>query len=69
VELVQLGAREAVRADQGAARPQYPQHLREHAAGEPVGRVTARVGYQNASAFVAAFRRETGVTPGEYFGR
>ncbi len=39
------------------------------AAGEPVGRVAARVGYQNASAFVAAFRRETDVPPGEYFGR
>jgi AraC-like DNA-binding protein/quercetin dioxygenase-like cupin family protein len=39
------------------------------AAGEPVGRVAVRVGYQNASAFVAAFRRETGMTPGGYFGR
>ena len=39
------------------------------AAGEPVGRVAVRVGYQNVSAFVAAFRRETGMTPGGYFGR
>ena len=39
------------------------------AAGEPVGRVAPRVGYLSASAFVAAFRQETGVTPGEYFGR
>lgn len=39
------------------------------AAGEPVGRVAVRVGYQNASAFVAAFRRQTGVTPGDYFRR
>ena len=39
------------------------------AAGEPVGRVAAAGGDLNASAFVAAFRQETGVTPGEYFGR
>jgi AraC-like DNA-binding protein/quercetin dioxygenase-like cupin family protein len=39
------------------------------AAGEPVGRVAPRVGYETASAFVAAFRRETGVTPAAYFGR
>jgi len=39
------------------------------AAGEPVGNVARRVGYDTASAFVAAFRRETGVTPGAYFGR
>ena len=37
------------------------------AAGEPVGRVARRVGYESASAFVAAFRRETGVTPAAYF--
>jgi AraC-like DNA-binding protein/quercetin dioxygenase-like cupin family protein len=39
------------------------------AAGEPVGRVAPRVGYETPSAFVAAFRRETGVTPSAYFGR
>jgi len=39
------------------------------AAGEPVGRVAPRVGYETPSAFVAAFRRETGVTPAAYFGR
>ena len=39
------------------------------AAGEPVGNVARRVGYETASAFVAAFRRETGVTPGAYFRR
>jgi AraC-like DNA-binding protein/quercetin dioxygenase-like cupin family protein len=38
------------------------------AAGEPVGRVARAVGYQTPSAFVAAFRRETGLTPGAYFG-
>jgi AraC-like DNA-binding protein/quercetin dioxygenase-like cupin family protein len=37
------------------------------AAGEPVGNVARRVGYESASAFVAAFRRETGVTPATYF--
>jgi len=39
------------------------------AAGESVGRVAHRVGYETASAFVAAFRRETGVTPAAYFTR
>ena len=37
------------------------------AAGEPVANVARRVGYDTASAFVAAFRRETGLTPGAYF--
>jgi AraC-like DNA-binding protein len=37
------------------------------AGGEPVGNVSRRVGYESASAFVAAFRRETGVTPARYF--
>jgi AraC-like DNA-binding protein len=37
------------------------------ARGEPVGRVAYRVGYQTPSAFVAAFRRETGLTPVAYF--
>jgi AraC-like DNA-binding protein len=37
------------------------------AAGEPVASVAGRVGYETASAFVAAFRRHTGVTPGAYF--
>ena len=35
--------------------------------GVPVGRVAVRVGYGSASAFVAAFRRETGLTPAAYF--
>jgi len=35
--------------------------------GEAVGRVASRVGYDNPSAFVAAFRRETGLTPAAYF--
>ncbi len=37
------------------------------AAGEPVTRVAGRVGYDTPSAFVAAFRRETGQTPGSVF--
>lgn len=37
------------------------------AAGEPLHRVARTVGYETVSAFVAAFRRETGVTPGGYF--
>ncbi len=41
--------------------------LRLLADGEPVGRVAGRVGYDTPSAFVAAFRRETGQTPGSFF--
>jgi AraC-like DNA-binding protein len=37
------------------------------AAGEPVGTVAGYVGYETPSAFIAAFRRHTGVTPGAYF--
>jgi AraC-like DNA-binding protein/quercetin dioxygenase-like cupin family protein len=37
------------------------------AAGEPVSNVARQVGYETPSAFVAAFRRETGVTPAAYF--
>ncbi len=39
------------------------------ASGEPVARVAGRVGYESVSAFVAAFRGATGVTPGDYFSR
>jgi AraC-like DNA-binding protein len=39
------------------------------AAGEPVSRVAHTVGYETVSAFVAAFRRETGITPAAYFTR
>jgi AraC-like DNA-binding protein/quercetin dioxygenase-like cupin family protein len=37
------------------------------AASEPVSNVARRVGYDTTSAFVAAFRRETGITPAAYF--
>jgi AraC-like DNA-binding protein len=36
------------------------------AEGKKVGAVARRCGYQGASAFVAAFRRETGATPGRF---
>jgi AraC-like DNA-binding protein len=39
------------------------------AAGDAAGRVAAKVGYETPSAFIAAFRRLTGVTPTAYFGR
>ncbi|GAA1869541.1 helix-turn-helix transcriptional regulator [Pseudonocardia ailaonensis] len=35
--------------------------------GVPVGTVAHRVGYRSPSAFIAAFRRQTGVAPGGYF--
>lgn len=41
--------------------------LLQLAEGLPVGVVSARVGYRTPSAFVAAFRTHTGVTPGRYF--
>ncbi|MDT8911341.1 helix-turn-helix transcriptional regulator [Amycolatopsis sp. PS_44_ISF1] len=37
------------------------------AAGQPMEAVARQVGYSTASAFVAAFRRSVGVTPGAYF--
>jgi AraC-like DNA-binding protein/quercetin dioxygenase-like cupin family protein len=37
------------------------------AAGQPVGNVARRVGYETPSAFVAAFRVQTGMTPATYF--
>ncbi len=37
------------------------------ATGTPISQVATAVGYETASAFVAAFRREVGTTPGAYF--
>lgn len=37
------------------------------AARNPLAAVATAVGYETTSAFVAAFRRETGTTPGSYF--
>jgi AraC-like DNA-binding protein len=34
---------------------------------EPVSEVARKVGYESPSSFVAAFRRETGITPARYF--
>jgi AraC-like DNA-binding protein len=39
------------------------------AARMPVARIAERVGYTTASAYVAAFRRAVGVSPGRYFAR
>jgi AraC-like DNA-binding protein len=41
--------------------------LRSLAAGEEVTRVALQIGYNSPSAFIAAFRREMGTTPGRYF--
>ena len=41
--------------------------LLQLAEGQQVSVVAARVGYSTPSAFVAAFRAHTGVTPGRYF--
>lgn len=43
--------------------------LPELALGVPVSHVARHVGYGTTSAFVAAFRRETGTTPSTYFDR
>lgn len=37
------------------------------AAGDPIGAIAVDVGYSTPSAFIAAFRRMTGETPGRYF--
>ncbi|WP_201295125.1 MULTISPECIES: helix-turn-helix transcriptional regulator [Nocardia] len=37
------------------------------AAGLPIARIAGRVGYATPSAYVAAFRRAVGVSPGRYF--
>ncbi len=60
-------------SDTGISFGRWRTLLRLHAAlvaladGEPVGNVARHVGYESDSAFVAAFRRETGVTPAAYF--
>jgi AraC-like DNA-binding protein len=39
------------------------------AAGVPIARIAGRVGYSTPSAYIAAFRRSVGVSPGRYFAR
>ncbi|GAB4584919.1 helix-turn-helix transcriptional regulator [Nocardia sp. IFM 10818] len=39
------------------------------AAGLPLARIAERVGYATPSAYVAAFHREVGISPGRYFTR
>ncbi len=62
-------------ADTGVSFGRWRTLLRVQAAlaalarGEPVGNVARHVGYDSESAFVQAFRRETGVTPAAYFRR
>jgi len=41
--------------------------LERLAAGEPVGTVAFAVGYESVSAFIAAFTRSLGATPGRWF--
>ena len=43
--------------------------LQRLAEGEPVAAAASAVGYESTSAFVAAFRRALGTTPGRYFAR
>jgi AraC-like DNA-binding protein len=63
------------RVDTGTSFARWRTQLRLQAAlprlvaGVPVATVGRAVGYDTPSAFVAAFRRSTGVTPGSYFGR
>jgi AraC-like DNA-binding protein len=48
-------------------RQRLVEAVRMLAAGHAVTAVALDVGYQSPSAFVAAFRRELGTTPGRYF--
>jgi AraC-like DNA-binding protein len=63
----------AIRSDTGMTFATWRTQIRVGAAlrllagGMPVGRVAAEVGYATPSAFVAAFRRTVGATPGQYF--
>lgn len=41
--------------------------LRRLANGQPVTTIALDLGYENQSAFIAMFRKATGVTPGRYF--
>lgn len=41
--------------------------LSQLAAGDPITAIAFDAGYSTPSAFIAAFRRTTGETPGRYF--
>ncbi len=43
--------------------------LRQLAAGEPVTGVALDAGYDSTSAFIAMFRKHTGITPGRYYSK
>jgi AraC-like DNA-binding protein len=61
------------RAETGMSFHQWRQQLRLLEAtrllgrGEPVTNISLDVGYSSLSAFVSAFRKALGVTPGRYF--
>ncbi|MFE3444853.1 helix-turn-helix domain-containing protein [Nocardia sp. NPDC059180] len=61
--------------DTGMSYERWRTHVRLQAAlvmlaeGRPVSRVAHDVGYGTASAFLAAFRRTVGTSPGRYLGR
>ena len=63
----------AVRRDTGMTFAMWRTQIRIAAALRllarqvPVARVCAEVGYTSPSAFVAAFKRTVGATPGHYF--
>jgi AraC-like DNA-binding protein len=63
----------AFQAETGVSFGRWRTQLRLQAAlptlaqGGSVASAADRAGYESPSAFVAAFRRETGVTPAEYF--
>lgn len=63
----------AIERDTGMGFGAWRTTIRIHAAiehlasGMPISRVAPSVGYSSPSAFVAAFRRVTGTTPGRYF--
>jgi AraC-like DNA-binding protein len=63
------------RAETGMSPARWRRHKRmlgaveQLAAGAPVKAVAAAAGYRGASAFVAAFKRQFGVTPSRYFER
>jgi AraC-like DNA-binding protein len=63
------------RAETGMSPARWRRHkallgaVEQLAAGAPVKAVAASAGYRGPSAFVAAFRRQFGVTPSRYFER